>query len=61
MSHIYEVHTSDGRSHQVETPHHHDAHDDKTFAAHLLDVLKGATSSVIGNVVVQRFIYRGRR
>lgn len=61
MGHLYEVHTSDGRSHPVETHLHHEGHDERTFANHLLDVLKGASSSVLGNVIVHRFIYRGRR
>lgn len=61
MAHLYEVHTSDGRSHDVTTPHHHDDHDHKTFSQHLLDIIKGATSSVVGGVIVNRIIYKGRR
>jgi hypothetical protein len=60
MSHIYDVQTSDGRSHQVATQHHHDDHDDASFKRHLLDVLKGSASGVIGGSVVH-FLYRGRR
>ena len=60
MGHIYDVHTSDGRVHQVETNNHHSDHSEATFGKHLLDVLKGAAGGFIGGSL-QRFVYRGRR
>lgn len=61
MAHLYEVHTNDGRTHEVPTTHHHSDHDEATFKRHLLDVLKGTASGVASNIIVSRFIYRGRR
>lgn len=61
MAHVYEVHTSDGQVRSAETPHHHDEHDNSTFAKHLLDVLKGTTAGILSNVIVNKFIYKGRR
>lgn len=60
MAHVYEVHTSDGGVHHVETNHHHEQHDERTFASHLLDVVKGAAGGFLSATIV-RYTYRGRR
>lgn len=60
MSHVYEVHTSDGDVHSVTTPNHHDDHHPDTFAKHLLDVIKGAAGGFL-SATVTRYVYRGRR
>lgn len=58
--HLYEVHLDDGSVHDVRTPHHHDDHDDETFARHLLDVIKGAAGGVIGGLIL-RIIHKGHK
>ncbi|WP_263588662.1 hypothetical protein [Sphingopyxis sp. GC21] len=60
MSHVYEVHTSDGQVHHVETDHHHDHHDERTFVSHLFDVIKGAAGGFL-SATITRYVYRGRR
>ncbi len=60
MAHLYDVQTSDGRTHPVATEHHHADYEDASFKRHLLDVLKGSAGGIISGMVVQ-YIYRGRR
>jgi len=61
MANIYEVHTSDGRAHQITTPKHHTQSDEKTFKQHLLDVIKQSTAQILAGVVVNRFTFKGTR
>lgn len=60
MAHVYEVATNQGNF-DVNTPHHHGDHDDKTFAQHLLDVIKQSGAQIVAGLVVHRFTYKGRR
>lgn len=60
MANLYGVQTSSGKNFDVTTNKHHDDHDDKTFRDHLLDVIKGTASQVIGEVVV-RYTFKGRK
>lgn len=56
MAHLYEVQTDRG-THQVEVDHHHDHLTQADFERILLqEVLR-----VIGQVIVHRYTYRGRR
>lgn len=57
---IYEVHLSDGSKYDVTTEYHHGDHDWETFARHLLDIVKSATSGVISGVIVH-FLHKGRK
>lgn len=61
MSNVYEVTVGDGQAFNVTTSHHHADHDDKTFAAHLLDVIKQSGAQIVAGMVVARFTHKGSR
>lgn len=57
---VYEVHTDDGRRHEVETPHHHDDHDVKTWQDHMVDLLKNIAAGITVNRI-EKIIFKGKR
>lgn len=64
MSHQYDVHYVDqsGRAGQaqVTTPHHHEDHPERTWLAHVVEVLEQIGIRVASDGI-SRVIYRGRR
>jgi hypothetical protein len=60
MSHIYEVHTSDG-TYNVTTDNHHDNHDDAWFREHLAQAILNIAVNVVGGVILHHYRYKGRR
>lgn len=44
---LYEVTLHDGQRFNVQTPHHHDNHDDQSWRKHLTDILKSSVSGLV--------------
>lgn len=61
MAYEYEVTLSTGEKYTVSTPHHHDDHHPDDFTKHLLDIIKGAAGGILSSVIVQRFIFKGKK
>lgn len=60
MAYVYDATGNDGKTYTVNTAKHHDDHDDKTFRAHLLDVIKGTISGVVASHITH-YRFKGRR
>ena len=57
---VYDVHLDNGRKHEVETPHHHDDHDAKTWQNHMVDLLKNVAAGGTVNRN-EKNVFKGRR
>lgn len=44
--HVYDVTVSNGETHRVKTPHHHDDHDRDAWTNHLVDMLKNVVAGL---------------
>ncbi|MEI9990117.1 MAG: hypothetical protein WDM86_08770 [Rhizomicrobium sp.] len=64
MAHVYEVHTSHGRKHQVETNHHHGDYTETEFKKILHKIIEGSASGAASGTaaaLITLYIYKGKK